>query len=80
MNSSNELKKKFAQESKSRNLMSFFHLLRVALVSQSKITEEEMISDEEEGDESEKENEYRECKETGVTSELWVQCDNSQKR
>ena len=35
MNSSNELKKKSAQESKSRNLMSFFYLLGVALVSET---------------------------------------------
>ena len=35
MNSLNELTKKSAQESKSRNLMSFFYPLRIALVSQT---------------------------------------------
>ena len=41
--------------------------------------EEEIIIEEEEGDESKEENECGECKESYVTGELWVQCDNCEK-
>ena len=82
MISSNELKRKSARARKSKTFDDFF-LSCEDSTSDSDSTiieeEEEIIIEEEEGDESEEENECGECKESYVTGQLWVQCDNCQK-
>ena len=80
MKSLNRLKRKSAQAKKSKKFDGFVWSSEGSTSgSDCKIIEEEIFIKEEEGNESEKETECRDSKESYLTGEFWIQCTKCQK-